>query len=943
MKNWVDVVKPHEDILSGDLEMAVFAADLGSVVRSGGAVREVYGDPVAFFRATYLTSSMHALLNDVLGALAGRGGDRVLQLRTPFGGGKTHSLLALYHLTKSRDRLVGLPEVADFPDPGPTRVAVLSGVDLDPSSPREHDGVTARTMWGELAWQLGGADAYRVVARQDELGQAPGKDVLSALFPTDEPTLLLLDEVLVYVEKAKAIERGDTTLGAQVLLFLQSLTELVGAHPRAAMVYSLQKSVLEAAGDESLLLALDHLVARVDAKREPVSGDEVMRVVQRRLFSELGSEEDRREVADGYAEIYGRYRRQLADTDQQRRDADLEAERFGERIVASYPFHPALLDLMHQRWTTLPSYQRTRGALQFLATVVHALWQGEYQALPLISPGDIVFDDEQVRGTFFSQVGDREGFTGVLERDLTGANAGVKEIDRRLAGDSHRLLRLRVGTRVASATMLYSFGGRTDEDRGVLESELVGALLAPDLDRNLLTTALADLREQLLFLHHTGRRYRFDKTPNLNQLLANEADKFTGDEVTDAVRKELERHIGVSSDALLWPKDGAQLPDRDPVFRVAYLDPSWMQLAPEERDRRLRELFEKRGAGAPRAYRNAIAFALPNADEIEYARQAARRGLAVQSLVKQAKSLNIAGEQLAELKDRGEAAARDLGATLDKAYELILLPVTREGLEAPYGFEEIDLSARLGLGRLLHDRVVEGLSNQLFESITPEKLVGLLGLGDGDNQRRAMACQEVVDAAFSYLQFPKLRGVSAIRDAVARGVTRGVFGYAAMAEADDGEVRVAPELVRIGRPTGPEEIDLGAGAFLLATNYARELAAAGEPVGAGEDGGRATGETGGDDAGHVDDGDNTGRTAPTGSRLTVQMRAGKTEVFDALRILPALADESEILDVSITIAATAKKTFDRTWVRNAVREPLDEAGIDGEVTILEDDGESSVD
>src|SRR5437764_2312999 len=144
MKNWVDVVKPHEDILSGDLEMAVFAADLGSVVRSSGAVREVYGDPVVFFRATYLTSSMRELLADVLGALAGRGGDRVLQLRTPFGGGKTHSLLALYHLATGRDRLASLPELMEFPDPGPTRIAVLSGVDLDPSSPRQHDGITAR-------------------------------------------------------------------------------------------------------------------------------------------------------------------------------------------------------------------------------------------------------------------------------------------------------------------------------------------------------------------------------------------------------------------------------------------------------------------------------------------------------------------------------------------------------------------------------------------------------------------------------------------------------------------------------------------------------------------------------------------------------------------------------------------------------------------------------
>jgi hypothetical protein len=940
MKNWVDVVKPHDDILSGDLEMAVFAADLGSVVRPGGKAREIYGDPVAFFRATYLTSSMRALLADVLGALAGRGGDRVLQLRTPFGGGKTHSLLALYHLATGRDRLASLPELTELPDPGPTRVAVLSGVDLDPSSPRQHDGVIAHTMWGELAWQLGGADAYRLVAKQDELGQAPGKDVLAALFPADEPTLLLLDEVLVYVEKAKAVARGDTTLGAQMLLFLQSLTELIGAHRRAAMVYSLQRSVLEAAGDESLLLALDHLVARVDAKREPVSGDEVMRVVQRRLFSDLGSHDDQSEVARGYAEIYGRYRRQLADTDQQRRDADAEAERLRERILASYPFHPALLDLMHQRWTTLPSYQRTRGALQFLATVVHALWHGDYQPLPLISPGDVVFEDQQVRGTFFSQVGDREGFTGVLERDLTGANAGVREIDRRLAGDSHRLLRLRVGSRVASATMLYSFGGRTDEERGVLESELVGALLAPDLDRNLLTTALADLREQLLFLHHSGRRYRFDKTPNLNQLLANEADKFTPDEVVDAVRKELESRIGVSTDALLWPKDGTQIPDKEPLFRVAYLDPAWAVLDTGERDRRLRELFEKRGAGAPRAYRNAIAFALPSTGSLEHARQAARRSLAVQALVKQARSLNIVGEQLVELKERGDAAARDLGATLDKAYEFVLLPVAREGLEAPYGFDEIDLSARLGLGRLLHDRVVEGLSSYLFDVITPEKLAGLLALGEKDDQRRFVGCQEVVDAAFSYLQFPKLRSVGAIRDAVARGITKGVFGYAAMADEEDGRLQARAELVRIGQPTGMDEIDLGAGAYLLAPAYARSLTEAETAVATGVGSDPVSKRTG-DGAGGGEVGTERAAAAVSGARLSIELRAGKTEVFDALRILPALADESETMDVSIRIAATAKGTYDRAWIRNAVREPLDEAGIEGRVEILDGDGDSS--
>ena len=931
MKNWVDVVRPHEDILSGDLEMAVFAADLGSVVSRDRAVREVYRDPAAFFRATYLTSSMRSLLEDVLSALAGRGGDRVLQLRTPFGGGKTHSLLALYHVATSRDRLTDVSDLVGMPDPGPTRVAVISGVDLDPSSPRSHDGVVARTMWGEVAWQLGGADAYRHVARQDELGQAPGKDVLAALFPADEPTLLLLDEVLVYVEKAKAIPVGESTLGSQVLVFLQALTELVGTHSRAAMVYSLQRSVLEAAGDESLLLALDHLVTRVDAKREPVSGDEVMRVVQRRLFADLGPEDERIAVARGYADLLGRYRRQLADTDEERRNADAEAERFAERILASYPFHPELLDLMHQRWTTLPSYQRTRGALQFLATVVYTLWNSDFEKLPLIGSGDALFSDEKVRGSFFSQVGDREGFTGVLERDLIGTNAGVKEIDRRLGGDSHRLQRLRIGTRVASATMLYSFGGRTDEEKGVLESELVGGLLAPDVDRNLLTTALADLRDELLFLHSSNRRYRFDKTPNLNQLLANEADKFTGEEVTDAVRKELERRIGARGTALLWPTDGGQIPDREPLFRVAYLDPSWLLLAAEERDRRLRELYEKRGTGSPRAYRNAIAFAMPAAERIEQARHAARRMLAARSLVKQAKSLNVVGEQLGELKDRGDAAERDLGSTLDHAYELVLLPVAREGLEGPYGFEEIDLSARIGLGRLVHDRVMEGLSNFIFDSITPAKLAALLNLGDTEGASQYLACDSVVDAAFSFLQFPKLSSQAALKDAIAKGVSSGTLGYAALANERDGGIDARADLVSVGRPVGPDEIDLGSGSFVLSPAYARALGAT-EPVETPAGGGATA--PGGESTGIADGA--VGARGTSGKRLLVEFRVGKKEVFDAIRILPALSDQSKSLDVAVTIWADAEGEFDRTWIRNAIREPLDEAGIEGRVEVVGD-------
>ena len=307
--------------------------------------------------------------------------------------------------------------------------------------------------------------------------------------------------------------------------------------------------------------------------------------------------------------------------------------------------------------------------------------------------------------------------------------------------------------------------------------------------------------------------------------------------------------------------------------------------------------------------------------------------LAVRTLVKQAKTLNIAGEQLGELKERGEAAERDLSATLDRAYELVLLPVAREGLEGPYGFEEVDLSARMGLGRNVHDRVLEGLSSHVFDTITPTKLSTLLGLGDSDGARPFVSCEEVVAAAFSYLQFPKLRSDVPLRDAIAAGAMKGAFGYASAASVEGETLSVAAERVWIGRPTGPDEIDLGAGTYLLAPSLAREKAGRDETsVPTGEDNGGGSGLDGGG-TGEID----RGRAAIRGQRLRVELRAGKTEVFDALRILPALSDRSETLEITLRVDAEASDDFDQTWVRNAIREPLEEAGIKADVVVEGDE------
>src|SRR5439155_15937080 len=172
--------------------------------------------------------------------------------------------------------------------------------------------------------------------------------------------------------------------------------------------------------------------------------------------------------------------------------AQQQAEQLRSRIAQSYPFHPALIDLMRERWGSLPSYQRTRGALQFLATSIHALWAGNVQAQSLLGPGDIPLADGQVRSTFLAQVGEQSQYDAVLQADLLGPHAGVRTVDALLVQESPHLQAYLPGTRIATAALLFSFGGNTPQELGVYENDLLSACLAPGLDRSILQTALHD-------------------------------------------------------------------------------------------------------------------------------------------------------------------------------------------------------------------------------------------------------------------------------------------------------------------------------------------------------------------------------------------------------------------------------------------------------------------
>ncbi|MDW8336956.1 MAG: DUF499 domain-containing protein, partial [Tepidimonas sp.] len=205
LKPWREVAVPHEDVLRGTFQQAEFAADL-SRVHAGTATPE-YQDPVLFFRRTFITEGMRLLLDSVVRRLAGKGGDPVIQLQTAFGGGKTHTMLAVYHLARGQAPVSDLAGVAPILDAAgvielpSARIAVLDGIKASPNQPVKRDGQAICTLWGDLAWQLGGAEGFALVADADASGTSPGKAALETLLARCAPCVILIDELVAYVRQ----------------------------------------------------------------------------------------------------------------------------------------------------------------------------------------------------------------------------------------------------------------------------------------------------------------------------------------------------------------------------------------------------------------------------------------------------------------------------------------------------------------------------------------------------------------------------------------------------------------------------------------------------------------------------------------------------------------------------------------------------------------------
>jgi hypothetical protein len=663
---WWRHAEPHDDIKKGGFDESTFAAKLDDVV--AGKAPPEYQRADEFFRKTYPTRELRGLLVDTLKRLAGTGGEAVVQIRTPFGGGKTHTLIALYHLVKSAADIEDLPDVqailreAGLEHVPRARVAVYVGADVEvqPYSPEE--GVTIRTLWGEIAYQLGGRSGYEVVRADDEAMTSPGKRTLRALLEKYPRVLILLDEIMLYGLRAGAVKVHDSTLRAQTFAFLQTLTELVSSTPGTALVTTFPESHLEYYDPEqadTVFALLGNIFGRVEATRVPVQGEEIFEVVRRRLFHAI-DENYAKNVVAAYQGLYEGYRDDLP--------GDVRGQDYGKRMLRAYPFHPELIDVLYERWGTMQTFQKTRGVLRLLARVIEYGFMSP-AARPLIGLGDVGLEDPQLRATI-SQILRGSNWDPVIASDIVPNDGKAYLLDKERGGEyaKHRLCQT-----TTTAIFMYSHSG--GGERGVTEPRLRLALSQPEgISPTLLSDALSRMKGRLYYLYGNGG-WVFKVQANLNAVLSERMGQVKGRAIEERLKDAVSARAGSGLfRTIIWPEDNREIPD-NPQLKLVVLSP---EHAADNQDalERARFVFQNQHASGPRVQKNTVVYLAGKLEDFARARGLTRELLALEEISGD-RGLELSPDQKLDLSDRLSKARDGLPETAKACYATSMNPLTR--------------------------------------------------------------------------------------------------------------------------------------------------------------------------------------------------------------------------------------------------------------------------
>ena len=612
MNAFHSIAVPHKDILEGRLTMDIFAADLWEAYHNRGPVE--YKDAATFFQKTYMTQGLENLLSIIERRINGKGGDSTIQIQTPFGGGKTHSLIALMHKAREWN----------------AATVVIVGTNLSAKD----------TLWGIIETQLTG--------KNDLLSgkTSPGKDKLRNLLLTHQPLVILMDELLEYVTKAAGEKVGQSTLAAQTMAFMQELTETISTLEKSCLVVTLPSSLGEHYDQaaEQLYSQLQKVVGRLEKIYTPVLDSEISKVIRRRLFSNIDSSKVKAAVKSfvDYSQKEG-----ILPT-------GTEPTEYRDRFIESYPFIPEVIDVLYHRWGSFPNFQRTRGVLRLLSLVISTL---KDKSVPYITLADFNLAQTEIRQELLKHIGAE--YNGIIAQDITDTDAGSKKVDMNL-GDSYKGLRL--ATRAATTIFMYSFSGGTE--KGATLNEIKLSATTVNNPSSVLAEAVEQLKGRLFYFQFQNDKYFFSNQPNLNRIILTKMENVKEEDVSNLEYQLLRQSAsGGNFKVFIWQEDHSSIPDTEEL-KLVILQNGNKQV--------IESIIKNKGTSA-RVNCNTIFFLFPWESERTSFKKQLKRYLAHKSIESDS-TIKLSEAQLKDMKSEIKKSESELRETVRRFYRYVAIP-----------------------------------------------------------------------------------------------------------------------------------------------------------------------------------------------------------------------------------------------------------------------------
>ena len=823
---WRDVIRPNTDVIEGTFRKSEFAADLQEVFE-GRAKTPEYGETDIFFNQTYITPGLKDLLVNTLRRLSGKGGDPVIQLKTGFGGGKTHSLIALYHLVTGARLLRTLPQEGEYARLRSEIDDILADAEWDPNTPltanvsvlvgtylsttdadETQHGDPLNTLWGKMADQLGGQDAYHIIRKAAREGSAPGGNQLDTLFEHVGPSVILMDELVAYVRNVQGVTQES------IYTFLQAVTESVNRSKNVTLVATLPESQVQAGGEGGMTVldTLEAILERVDAVSIPLEVDNAFEVVRRRLFGSVIDETERDLTCDAFRKMYQNSRAEYPDT--------ASDQRYLQRMKDCYPIHPEIFDRLFQDWAVIPGFQRTRGVLRMMATCISRLYQKQDPSL-LIMPANLTLDDPALADEFTRLLAKSGGNWDPVIKEIDSHGSRTDQIDQK----SQNFIEVgSAARRIARTVFLGSATGQAV--KGITTRHIHLGAVEPGQGVSIYNDALNRMTGNLYFLYNLDDRYYFHTQENLNKVAIDRAAEYTEEDLYADIVSRLQRAIRRAPNVFICPTSPRLVKDSETLQYVVLHPEASLPSRGKETDT-AREtarniLTYTADHEQQRTFRNTLLFIAARRDDIRELKNLVKDYLAWNSIMNgdplHTAISNLEGARLDQTRENLESAEDNVTTALLKAYRWGLVPSQTDPRGNAYEFSIVETESEDGrIVQHLRDTFTDDdhIITKIAPHIFAEKLQQYIW--SNDTYQDHIDIDQLWELMAQNVYMPRMRDRNVLATCMRDGIAAGTFGYATAYQ--DGDYRN----FRFEEQIGGLRIEKGTTAVLINPELARLL------------------------------------------------------------------------------------------------------------------------